>query len=59
VDSFPDPRKLSKQELAELIDVLTRDEQETEYLRGVARRKVRLFRAELARRSGSADDGLS
>jgi hypothetical protein len=59
VDSFPDTRTLTDQELVQLIDVLTDEEQESEYLRGVAQRKVRLLRGELARRSGSADDGLS
>jgi RsiG-like len=58
MDSFPDPRTLTDQKLVELIDALTRDNQETEYLRGVAERKVQVLRAELARRSGrEGDDG--
>jgi hypothetical protein len=56
VDSFPDPRTLTDQELVELIDVLTRDKQETDYLRGVAQRKVAILRDELIRRSGSGDN---
>lgn len=59
VDSFPDPRSLTDQQLVELIHVLTRDEQGTEYLRGIAERKVRLLRAELTRRSAIADDDLA
>ncbi len=59
VDSVPDPRILTDQQLVELIDVLTHDEQESEYLRDVTERKVQILRAELTRRSGSADDGLS
>jgi hypothetical protein len=39
VDFFPDPRELTDSQLVELIDELTRDEPETEYLRGVADRK--------------------
>ena len=59
VDSFPDPRALPDQQLVELIHVLTRDEQQTEYLRGVAARKVLLLRAELTRRSDTVDHDLS
>lgn len=54
MDSFPDPRMLTDQQLVELIEVLTRQEQSTEYLRGVARRKVRVLKGELARRSATA-----
>jgi hypothetical protein len=46
---------MTDHQLVELIDVLTNEEQETQYLRGVAGRKVLILRAELARRS-SGDD---
>jgi hypothetical protein len=55
VDSFPDPRAMTDQQLLDLINVLTDEEQETEYLRGVAQRKVLILRAELTRRSGGDD----
>jgi hypothetical protein len=42
LDSFPDPRTLSDDQLADLIDELTREDHDTE----------------LTRRSGSADDDL-
>jgi hypothetical protein len=58
LDSFPDPRTLSDEQLVDLIDELTREDQGTEYLRGVAQRKVQILRAELRRRSGSAGDDL-
>jgi hypothetical protein len=58
LDSFPDPHTLSDEQLAELIDVLTRDDQENEHLRGVTQRKVQILRAELIRRSGRTDDDL-
>jgi hypothetical protein len=47
---------LTEQQLVELIDVLSHEEEDTEYLRGVARRKVLVLRAELARRSDGVDD---
>ncbi len=46
---------MTNHQLVELIDALTNDGQTTEYLRGVAERKVRILRAELARRSGGDD----
>ena len=46
---------MTPRELVELIDALTDEEQETEYLRGVSERKVLILRAELARRSGDDD----
>jgi hypothetical protein len=49
---------LTDQQLVDLIDVLAGEKQETDYLRGVAERKVRVLRAELARRSDSADDDV-
>ena len=39
MDSFPDPRTLTDQQLVELIDLLTREKHDTEYLRVVAQRK--------------------
>ena len=56
MDSFPDPRTLTDQELVDLIDALSHEEQQTDYLGVVAQRKVTVLREELARRSGSADD---
>ena len=56
MDSFPDPRELTDDQLVKLIGALTRAEPETEYLRGVARRKVEILRTELIRRSDSAED---
>jgi hypothetical protein len=52
VDSFPDPDAMTDHQLVKFIDVLTHEEQESEYLRGVAERKVLILRAELARRAG-------
>jgi hypothetical protein len=46
---------MTDRQLIEVIDVLSYEEQETEYLRGVAERKVLILRAELARRSGGDD----
>ena len=46
---------MTDQQLVELIDVLTHEEQESEYLRDVAERKVVILGAELARRSGEDD----
>ena len=59
MDSFPDPRELTDQQLLELIDRLSRGDEETDYLRGVAERKVKILRAELIQRSGRSDDDPS
>jgi hypothetical protein len=48
---------MTDHQLVEFIDVLTHEEQESEYLRGVAERKVLILRAELARRAGGNDQG--
>lgn len=55
VDGFPDPREMTDHQLVDLIDALTRDDQDSEYLRGVAERKVLILRDELARRFGGDD----
>ncbi len=55
VDSVPDPREMTDHQLVELINVLTDEEQETEYLRTVAERKVLILRDELTRRSAGDD----
>ena len=59
MDSFPDPRGLTDQQLLELIDRLSRGDEQTDYLRGVAERKVKILRAELIHRSGLSDDDPS
>lgn len=59
MDSFPDPSELTDQQLVEFIDRLSHGEHETDYLRGVAERKVEILRAELVQRSGGSDDDPS
>ncbi|MGZ4285467.1 MAG: hypothetical protein ACXVHB_14930 [Solirubrobacteraceae bacterium] len=49
---------MSDEQLVDLIDELTTQDQETAYLRDVAERKVVVLRAELTRRSSSADDDV-
>lgn len=56
MDSFPDPRELTDQQLVELVDRLSHGDEETDYLRGVAEQKVKILRAELIKRSGRSDD---
>jgi hypothetical protein len=46
---------MTDHQLVELIDRLTYDEPETEYLRGVSERKVLILHAELVRRSEGDD----
>jgi hypothetical protein len=59
VDSFPDSRTLTDQQLVDFINVLTNEEHASDYLRSVAHGKIRVLRAELDRRSGEVGDGLS
>ena len=59
MDTFPDPRELTDQQLVEFIDRLSRGDQETDYLRAVAARKVKILRAEVIERSGRSDDDPS
>jgi hypothetical protein len=56
MDTFPDPSELTNQQLVELIDALGQGDQETDYLRGVAQRKIEILRAELTQRSGGDDE---
>lgn len=50
MDTFPDPHELTDGQLRDVIDQLTRADHDSEYLRGLARRKIELLQAELDRR---------
>lgn len=50
MDTFPDPHELTNEQLRDLIDQLAGADHDSEYLRGVARRKIEVLQAELDRR---------
>ena len=50
METFPDLGALSDQELKDLIDQLTRDEQEVSYQRRILHGKIDILRAELVNR---------
>jgi hypothetical protein len=52
MDTFPDLGALSDEELKELIDQLTTEEQEVSYQRRILHGKIDILRAELVNRLG-------
>ena len=58
MDTFPDLGALSDQELKNLIDELTQQEQEVSYERRILHGKIDILRAELVNRLRRKRDGL-
>src|ERR687883_211157 len=57
MDTFPDLGSLSDQELKDLIQQLTDEEQEVSYRRWILHRKIDIFRAELVNRLRKKHEG--